>query len=134
MQQPCQYGFRCPYHHYSEDGDYICTYPYIQPTEDDGTFGFPDDGICQLMECDSDLEKILATYENSDVIQKEVDKEWKRMEQENIELVMKLHKQVFGEDEEKKERILTMKDLEMMYEKYGKYWKSDKDENKKNES
>ena len=103
MRQPCQYGFRCPYHHYSEDGEAICTYPYIQPTEDDGTFGFPDEMDCALMEPESELEKILASYESSDTIQNKIDEEWERLEQENIEIVMELHRQVFGEDEEKKE-------------------------------
>lgn len=55
---PCTLGFRCPYRDDGDDGDYICTYPYIKPSEW-AQYPFAEDISCSLLDCDTELYDIL---------------------------------------------------------------------------
>ena len=100
MNQPCQLGFECPYHHVSEEGDEICTYPYIRITqnEESETFGFPDEQDCPLLDWTSDLYRLMYAYEMSDKVRAVVDEESIRLEEENHKVLDQLIDDVFGDE------------------------------------
>ena len=75
----------------------MCTYPYIHILDETKSFGFPDEGNCELMNYDSELYNILKAYEQSEKVQKTVDEELKIINKKEEEEVHKLIDELFEE-------------------------------------
>lgn len=97
IRKPCQMGLKCPFKHYSDEDEELCTYPYLVPDEDQ-TYGFPEECDCGMLDYDTELYDIISVMEESDELKELYKKEKARLDEEHRKETTRLFNELFGKE------------------------------------